>query len=189
MTKLDFFLYKLSNYQTWQTCTHAWSSVVDPQYYTIYASKEILVASLHNTGSHTYAYIVYILAILPILISQKLHECQVYIAGLSCPKCRLTAAPRSHTSVAWRHTMKPRTNKPITIKVDRLCQTNAIGKIRHSLINSLVIAHVIVRYMLLCLVYLKSKSTCSLSHDCVICSCLYPKWIGKIENSLNKFID
>ena len=34
--------------------------MVDPQYYTIYASKEILVASLHNTGSHTYAYIVYL---------------------------------------------------------------------------------------------------------------------------------
>ena len=52
------------------------------------------------------------------------------------------------------------TNKLNTVKADRLCQINAIGKIRYSLIHFLVIAHVIVRYRLLCFDLLKSKATC-----------------------------
>ena len=73
------------------------------------------------------------------------------------------------------------TNKPNTVKADRLCQINAIGKIRYSLIHFLVIAHIIVRYMLFCFDLFKVQKHVLLSYDSVVCSFLHPKWLGKIE--------
>ena len=63
-------------------------------------------------------------------------------------------------------------NKINTIKFDRRsCQTNAIGKIRHSFIHYLIIGHVVVIYSLQCFDLLKTSNSRVLPHH--VCGVIY----------------